>query len=153
VGFDPSGSSSGGTCAEPLSIACGGQVSGDTTGRVNNFSTYPCSVWDESGPELIYTFALQAGSYYTVTATLSNMTADVDVFLLASDGCIGGQCLDSNAFGDSQASATNVPPGNYYVVVDGFSGQAGTFTLDLACTPSGNTGPFQIFLPLMLKNH
>jgi hypothetical protein len=102
----------------------------------------------ETGPELVYAFTLAGGSDYVVTATLSDLTADLDVFLLASGGCEDGVCLDPNAYGDFQASAANVPPGTYLVVVDGYQSGGGSFTLDLTCASI-----YRVFLPLTLRNH
>ena len=125
-----------GTCADPLPILCGQQLTGDTSGRANNLSTYSCSPWDESGPETIYTFTLAAGNNYTVSAQLSELSVDLDVFLLAAGGCDAGQCLTTDSFGSSTATAGNVAPGTYYVAVDGYQGVAGTYTLSLTCTPA-----------------
>jgi len=129
--FDP------GTCANPLPIACGWQVSGDTTGHANNLSSYNCSVWTESGPEDIYAFTLVPGTSYDVTARLNSLVAqvDLDVFLLAPGGCDAGQCLAPGSFGTIDVTARDVPPGRYFLVVDGWEGAAGPYTLDLTCTP------------------
>ncbi|MBN1659658.1 MAG: pre-peptidase C-terminal domain-containing protein [Anaerolineae bacterium] len=144
---------SGGTCTTPLPIACGSQVSGDTSGYANNHDAYQCSSWNQTGPEIIYNFTLAAGSHYTVTATLDNLFTDQDVFLLAAGGCDAGQCLADSSYGDSRAVAENVPPGTYYVAVDGCDGAAGTFTLDLVCTPSSSGASYFVYLPLATKNH
>ena len=129
---------SSGTCAAPLPIACGQQVNGDTSGKANNHSSYTCSNWDESGPEDIYSFTLAAGSNYDVTAQISNMAVDLDVFLLSD--CNASQCLTADSFGTDTATASNVPPGTYYVAVDGYQGVASSYTLDLTCMPVGGGG-------------
>lgn len=126
-----------GICANPLTIACGQQLNGDTSSYANNHDNwYDCSAWDESGPEAIYTFTLTAGSNYTVTATLSNLSADLDVFLLSD--CDNEQCLVAgSSYGDNMATVSNIGPGTYYAVVDGYNGAAGSYTLSLACTAAG----------------
>jgi hypothetical protein len=86
---------------------------------------------------VIYAFTLTAGSNYSVTAELVNMSADLDIFLLASGGCDAGQCLDAGSYGDARAVAGNVPPGTYYAAVDGYQGATGAFELQLNCTPTG----------------
>ncbi|MGD2179140.1 MAG: hypothetical protein PVG71_15115, partial [Anaerolineae bacterium] len=136
-GFWPGGGDApvgDGTCANPLPLACGQQLDGNTSGRASNLSSYTCSAWDESGPETIYAFALAAGSNYTVAAQLSNMTVDLDVFLLSD--CDAGQCLASDSYGSDTAMAGNVAPGTYYVAVDGYQGVAGSYALNLTCTPA-----------------
>jgi hypothetical protein len=131
-----------GTCASPLSLSCGEMVSGDTSSFTNNISTYGCqSGWDESGPEAIYGFTLGGGGTYEVTAQLSAMSADLDVFLLAAGGCETGQCLTSTSSGDTTATASGVPAGTYYVAVDGYNGASGSYNLRLTCTSSSGNSP------------
>ena len=68
-----------GTCADPLPIACGWTVRGDTTGGANHISTYCGLPRDETGPEHIYEFTLPAGTRYDVTARLIKPSANLDV--------------------------------------------------------------------------
>jgi hypothetical protein len=134
--------SGSGTCASPLSLGCGEMVSGDTSGFTNNISTYGCqSDWNESGPEVIYGFTLGGGGTYEVTAQLSGMSADLDVFLLAAGGCETGQCLTGTSSGDTTATASSVPAGTYYVAVDGYEGASGSYDLSLTCTSSSGNSP------------
>ena len=84
--------------------------------------------WSESGPERVH--AIIVTSPTTLIASLSNLGGnDLDVFILTS--CSSGSCL---AFGDNTASA-NVGPGTYYIVVDGYQGAVGSYTLTLGKTP------------------
>jgi hypothetical protein len=140
----PKGSDDG-TCASPLPIACGEQDSRSNSGYNSNHDAYSCIGWDESGPEVIYSFTLASGSSYTVTAQISNFSADLDVFLLASGGCNAGTCLADDSFHDDTAVARDVPPGTYYIAVDGYQGAMGSYTLDLTCdsVPLSNNPPNQ----------
>ena len=67
---------------------------------------------------------------------------DLDLFLL--DGPAPTDCLYA---GDSSIDNALAPEGDYYLVVDGYQGSAGSYTLDVSCTirklPVG-------YLPLML---
>lgn len=137
-----------GVCAEPILIKEGEQATGDTSSFEDNINAYSCSVWDESGPEVLYGFILPTGSLYNVTVSLSNMTTDLDVFILSSSGCGNpGQCLAADSYGNEGAEARLVPPGSYYIAVDGFSGASGNYALDLTVTmiPNG------IYLPKVLR--
>jgi CSLREA domain-containing protein len=136
-----------GTCANPLPIACGQQVSGDTSAYANNHDGYTCG-WDATGPEVIYGFTLPAGSSYNVTAELLSFPSgqDLDLYLLAAGGCDAGQCLQPDSCGDVEATARSVPPGTYYVSVDGYGGASGTFDLRLTCTAVR-----RMFLPLVTR--
>ncbi len=139
-----------GVCDEPLHISDGQQVDGDTSTYNDNISGYNCSPWNESGPETLYAFTLPAGDFYTVTAALSNHgSVDLDVFILSSTGCGNpGQCLAVDSFGDETAMAGPVPPGTYYIAVDGFNGVSGTYSIDL--TVESGAGE-KIYMPLVLK--
>jgi hypothetical protein len=127
-----------GTCANPLPLACGQQVGGNTIGRAGNIPGYTCSGWNGSGPESIYAFTLGSGGTYTVTAGIGGMEVDLDVFLL--DDCGTGQCLTPDSYGNFAATASDVVPGTYTIAVDGYYGVAGAYTLTLACTPAGTCG-------------
>jgi hypothetical protein len=131
-------------------ISCGQSVDGHTSGFTHNTTYYSCSSWEESGPEAVYAYTLAPGYTYAVTATLSNLTADLDVFLLTSTGCDSAQCVDTGSYGNSSASASPLYPGTYYVAVDGYLGAESPFTLDLTCTQEGS---LDVFLPLVLRNY
>ena len=140
-----------GTCAGPLHIGCGQTVNGDTSvSFANNIGSYSCSGWNESGPETIYAFTLAAGDLYTVTAEISNMTEDLDVFLLSSGGCASAQCLGDNSYGNTIATIGPVVPGTYYVAVDGYNGVSDSYTLQLTCTDGAGE---KVYTPLVLRDY
>jgi hypothetical protein len=124
------------SCAGAQPIYCGEPVNGSTVGGVNNVTTYGCNSWNESGPEKV--FILQTTEPGTITASLSNLTADLDVIIL--DACSETNCL---AEGNNVASIPNASPGMYIIVVDGYFGVAGNFTLTVTCNghcfSTGNT--------------
>ncbi|MCB0517397.1 MAG: T9SS type A sorting domain-containing protein [Lewinellaceae bacterium] len=114
-------------CATAQNIYCGVPVNGTTIGGVNNVTTYGCNSWVQSGPEKVY--ILQTTETTTITATLSNLTADLDVIIL--DACSESNCL---AEGNNSATVANATPGMYFIVVDGFNGAKGDFTLSVNCS-------------------
>lgn len=113
-------------CALAQPIFCGQSVSANTNGAASNVSTYSCVGWNESGPERAYRLVTTEPG--VITATLSGMAVDLDVFIL--DDCSEKSCLAS---GNVSASTGTLPPGVYYIVVDGFLGAAGAFTLSVDC--------------------
>jgi hypothetical protein len=136
-----------GTCSIPQSITCGQQVSGSNVGQASHHGFYSCSVWNESGPDVIYSLNLPAAlSPYTVTATLGGLSADLDVFILSPGECGAGECATVGSYGNLVATATNVTGGTYYVAVDGFNGAVSSYTLSVECDLE------QVYLPLALKN-
>ena len=121
-------------CGSATPIYCGTPVNGTTIGAVNNVTTYGCISWNESGPEKVY--MLQTTEPGSITATLSNLTADLDVIIL--DACSESNCL---AEGNNSATVVNASPGMYFIVVDGYGGAAGNFTLTVNCNgPCFTTG-------------
>ncbi|MCP4871000.1 MAG: hypothetical protein GY898_20025 [Proteobacteria bacterium] len=122
----------GGTCAPTEEATCGWSVSATTADATNAIDSYPCSSWDATGPEVAYTFVpTESGS---VTAAMSDIQAgqDLDLYILVDEGagCDSNTCY---AYGNMDATFDVVAGETYYLVVDGYYGAAGTFSLDLTC--------------------
>ncbi|RMG66981.1 MAG: hypothetical protein D6722_14005, partial [Bacteroidetes bacterium] len=114
------------SCQNPVPLACGDVYSGTTSGASSGASAYSCSNWNENGPEVVHTVTLAFPA--EITATLSNLSVDLDVFIL--DACSAQSCV---AYGDTSATLTNAQPGTYYIVVDGYNGASGDYTLTISC--------------------
>ena len=159
----------------PLAV-CGSIIQADThTGR-NNVSRYGCQpAWDESGPELVYRVELRRAQ--VLSAVLITATVDLDLFLLTS--AFPDSCLAS---GDNYLSHS-VPPGVYFLAVDGYQDATGGFQMRLECpyepqatatptstpsptasptttltpgptfTPTATSPPQLRFLPLVLRTY
>ena len=123
------GSTNNLNCTNAINIGCGQSLSGTTVGANSNVSLYSCTTWEESGSEKVYKITTTGTN--DITATLTNMSNDLDVFILSN--CSSNSCL---ANGDVTATYNNAPQGTYYIIVDGFSGNSGSYTLTLNCTPS-----------------
>jgi hypothetical protein len=111
-------------------VSCGESVTGNTSGSIDDLNNYSCIGWNESGPDYVY--QIMIGSTIDVTATLSNLGADLDVFILGDDG---GQAKADNCleYGDLSAKHRDAPPGTYHIVVDGYDGAQGAYTLTVTC--------------------
>ncbi|MDD3875086.1 MAG: T9SS type A sorting domain-containing protein [Bacteroidales bacterium] len=124
---------SGLVCTSAVNLTCGQTYNGTTVGGASNVTTYSCQSWSESGPEKVHKIVTTTTG--TITATLSNLGSnDLDVFIVNS--CSESACVAS---GDLTASYPNAPAGTYYIVVDGYNGVSGTYTLNVTC--SGGTTP------------
>lgn len=143
-----------GSCTAPQTIFCGQTVQGTTAGLPSHLINYDCEPFtDESGPERLYLLALgEAFAPYDLTVRLTNIQSnqDLDLFLLSAEGCRAGECatLDSssiNELADEEIALTGLPGGSYYIAVDGFAGDAGSYTLSVEC------GYQAVFLPLLKK--
>jgi hypothetical protein len=113
-------------CAGAISIACPATVQGSNVGATNGATSYSCVSWNESGGEVIYAITLSIQS--SITATLSGLSADLDLFLVSS--CSASSCV---AYGDNSFTSAYLMPGTYYLVVDGYNGASGSFTLAVTC--------------------
>lgn len=118
-------------CASAVDLnTSGGSYSGTTVGGSSAVAVYGCNNWNESGPEKVHKITTTTKG--TITASLSNLSADLDVFILnacnPTSGCV--------AAADSSASYANAPAGTYYIVVDGHNGASGSYQLTVTAATS-----------------
>jgi hypothetical protein len=105
-------------------------IDGTTTSASSLVDAYACQPWQETGPEFVV--ALEVTEAVYLYARVFSV-ADLDLFLL--DSCDSDACLASHALEFSvQLSARPEP---YYLVVDGYLGDAGDFSLTLSASASG----------------
>lgn len=126
----------GSSCEIPIPLRCGDRLNHSTLvqGRPDAWSTYGCTARWMSGRESLYAF--QADSARTVTVRLKNATADL--MLLPMRTCAMMSC--ANTPGSSQ-SFTVEAGSTHYLVVDGYDGAEGSYTLEVDCTNSTDAGP------------
>ncbi|MFC2172441.1 hypothetical protein ACFLU6_07390 [Acidobacteriota bacterium] len=117
-------------CVVDGNVSCNISVNGDTTGNSSRFDAYSCMARDESGPDHIYQFTAEEDGFHQIR--LSNLNADLDLFVLSAlDDCSGDTCI---TYGDTEAFIDVAVPGTtYYIVVDGYNGAQGTYTLEVDC--------------------
>jgi len=124
-------------CWTALPIRCGDRLNDSTVtqGRANQWSAYGRTARLESGRETVYAFA-SAGTC-TVTANLRNLTTDLDLLLLSACDPVTGNVMASATPLQLQSVETvqwtNLPDQTHYLVVDGYSGAEGSYTLELDC--------------------
>jgi len=126
-----------GLCAADWQLSCGATDSWNTLygGATDEVDSYSCVGWNESGPEYAYTFVATASSQ--VTLTLSGTSADLDLFLLAEagGGCEQNGCI---AYGDQSITFPAIAGALYYVVVDGYAGAQGPYSIAVECGGCGD---------------
>jgi hypothetical protein len=123
-------------------------VDDNTAGGPSNLPGYSClPAWNEDGPEHIY--RLEVAQELEFWAGLSNLGADLDLFLLAGcdgAGCQPGACDTDNCLVSANMEFTALlAPGTYFLVVDTWgsgSPSGGAYTLRMdgrwRGVPSGN---------------
>ena len=140
AGLDGSADAEPARDGSALAIHCGEIRMHDTTveGRPDTFRGYGCTQRFESGRETIYTF--RAPVACRVTATLSNLSTDLDLFALraadpltcekVSSTPLDLQTIEQITF-DAAAGSTR------FLVVDGYAKSTGSYTLELSCACDG----------------
>ena len=113
------------SCTAAVAIGCQQSISGSTVGQAPRADFYRCAQQLYSGPEAVYTFTQSVTQ--TASFVLSSPNPDLDLILLSS--CNEGDCQE---IGDTSISK-ELPPGTYFIVVDGKNGAAGDYTLSAIC--------------------
>jgi PKD repeat protein len=110
-------------CTNAVNISFGLPYNGNTNSGQSNVNKYNCKTWSENGPEVVHTITTKSTG--TIHAELSNLSINLDIFLLSS--CKENSCIlaDNNSI-----TYENAPAGTYYIVVDGYF--AGNYTLTVS---------------------
>lgn len=117
------------SCSDAVAV-CGGTISTSTMGKGESISSYQGVAWAETGPEMVYAITVPAGASQIVRVEEVQADIEADYFILGS--CADG--TDLKDYGDKSAGLC-LPPGTYFIVVDGRDGAAGTVTFDVKCGP------------------
>lgn len=121
-------------CSNTIPLSCGVTYSGSASSAPSMVGSYGCNSWTESGPERIHSIIPSANG--TITATLSNFTGDLDIYILGS--CDPDDCLGT--VGSSSATFTGAVAGQtYYVVVDADDGSGSAYDIVINCPSSSST--------------
>ncbi len=123
---DYNGGSAGLDCDAAIDLTAHVPYNGTTAGAMSRVDEYGCvPSWDESGPEVVHRITTTSDG--NVTAALSNLNGvDLDVFILSA---CDAQNPDSCLVYDDNTASSYAPAGTYFVVVDGFMGASGSYTL------------------------
>lgn len=122
------------SCENTIPLSCGVTYSGSSSTEESKVSTYGCNTWTETGPERVHSIIPSANG--TITATLSNFTGDLDVYILGS--CDPSDCLGTVS--SNSATYTGAIAGQlYYIVVDADDGSGSAYDLVVTCPVSSST--------------
>jgi len=123
-------------CAAAIPLACGDRFNHSTLteGRENTWSLYSSTQRAESGRETLYAFSNPVGC--VVTVRLSNLHTDLDLLLAPRCDSISSSTASSTPLDLQTDEILNwVSRGDelWYVVVDGYAGAEGSYTLEVMC--------------------
>ncbi|MBU0765425.1 MAG: T9SS type A sorting domain-containing protein [Bacteroidetes bacterium] len=118
-------------CNNPVWLTCGELFAGTSSAAPSFVSSYGCNSWTETGPERVHAVIPPADG--AVTATLSDYSGDLDVYILAScdpDDCVGTVTSEQAVYQDAVAGHT------YYIIVDADDGSGSAYNLVVTCPES-----------------
>ncbi|RJO63787.1 MAG: hypothetical protein C4523_19460 [Myxococcales bacterium] len=123
-------------CADALALECGDRLAHSTVvqGRPNEWFGYGCSARAESGRETIYAF--QTDEDCQVEVRLTNLVADIDLFLLSDCNPFTCEDFSSTPLGiqDVETVSFETEAGQRrFVVVDGYAEDEGDYTIEVDC--------------------
>jgi hypothetical protein len=128
------------TCKPEKFLKCGVEISDST---INEKSTkiiekYSCNDFSYQGAELAYSFAAQYDGIIKVSLPFEQGTAKGDILILKDNktGCDPAQCI---AFGLKEVSFKAEQNNIYFIVIDGYDGWEGDFTIRVECFPFKET--------------
>ncbi|MCH2225927.1 MAG: hypothetical protein MK066_14250, partial [Crocinitomicaceae bacterium] len=124
-------------CSNAIALSCGVVYSGIASTSISNVGTYGCNSWTETGPERVHTITPTSSGI--ITATISNFSGDLDVYILGSCDpldCLGTVSSSSATFSNAVAGQT------YYIVVDSDDGSGSSYDILIDCP----VGPEDVFL-------
>ncbi|MCT4580311.1 MAG: N-acetylmuramoyl-L-alanine amidase [Flavobacteriales bacterium] len=130
-------------CSNAVPLTCGVTYSGSSSNAVSNIYTYGCNSWTETGPERVHTITPTTSG--TLTASISNFTGDLDVYILGS--CDPSDCLGT-VTGAAATYANAVAGQTYYIVVDADDGSGSSYDLVVNCPPAVNNLDCSNAIPL-----
>ena len=123
-------------CDVAGSLSCGDAIDGsnDQSGSTNSHSYYGCSEWSYTGSEYAWSFSTNLDE--TVDLSLTGISDDLDLYVLASDACDGSDCLaysDNSNDSDESISFTALAGTEYVVLLDGWESATSNFHLEVDC--------------------
>jgi hypothetical protein len=133
------------TCLPAESLLCGSTdtYSNDGAGSTDRMDNYLCVGWNESGPE--YTYSFSTAKPRRVVVTQSNHSLDLFVLDGVSGNCNRFNCI--MGAGEGIPLEFNAVPGNpYNIVVEGYYGATGSYTINVQCSDL-----LSLFLPVISK--
>ncbi|MEM9835307.1 MAG: T9SS type A sorting domain-containing protein [Bacteroidota bacterium] len=122
-------------CGDVQTLSCGVPYNGSNINGNDDVSVYTRGSQlnvENNGPEIVHSFTTDEAG--TVTIDLTNLSANLELFLLSS--CDRGSCLQfsQNPGTNNEQIVRSLQPGTYYVVVDGYNGSISDYTLTVDCS-------------------
>ncbi len=124
-------------CSMAINLPCGSSIAGTTIGALPD-TGLPVCVAGIQAPGIWYTFVGDGSNAIIATCSQSNYDTQLNAYqgTCTSLTCVTG--IDDFCYTSSLISFPTTVGTNYYILVQGWGGQQGTFTLTRSCY----SGPF-----------
>jgi hypothetical protein len=128
----------GDTCADAFLISASGTFTGNTQTAADNYrDSNACTGYRSSGPDVVYRVALQAGDRIAASLQPGTPSWDASLYLVTSCANVAQSCVTGEDNGNpEQIDYTTASGGDFFLIVDGFAGAGGAFTLTVTLTPA-----------------
>ncbi len=132
-GFTPPPPPAGDTCETAVALPCGAfNVTGTTVGSANNYDPLSggCTGYSATGPDVVYYTDLAVGGVFSVTMSTGGVWDD-SIYLVTDCANVAGSCVagDDQYPDMSTFTYTATTAGRYYLIVDGYGGASGSYTI------------------------
>ena len=125
------GGGGGGTCDAPVELPLGGTARGSTIGGEDQVMPACVNPGDSAAPDAVYQVTIEQRG-----ALRAELTTQFDGVLSLLSECVGDPsaaiaCNDDLVEGDTSRSGieATLEPGTYFLVVDGYANEAGSYSL------------------------
>lgn len=127
----------GDQCSSAFLVTASGTFTGDTRTAVNDYSqSNSCTGFASSGPDIVYRVPLSVGDRLRATLQPST-TWDASLYLVTSCSDIAQSCVAGQDNGNPEVvDYTSAQAGDYFLIVDGYGGAAGAYTLTIELNPA-----------------
>ena len=120
-------------CTDAITLVCGDVVTGTTIGAIDDIA--PACGPGLTAPGVWYTLVGDGSNTFISTCTGTTWDTKINVYSGDCNNlvCVGGN--DDFCALQSQVSFVAQIGVNYYILVNGYNGATGDFTIDVVCTP------------------
>lgn len=124
----------GDTCADAFQVTANGTYVGNSLTANDDYSaSNACTGFSSSGPDVVYQVSLQAGDRLQASLAPANgQSWDTTIYLVTGCSDIAQSCVAGQDNGNpEEIDYTAASGGTFFLIVDGFAGQGGSYTLDI----------------------
>lgn len=124
----------GDSCAAPIPVSASASFVGNTLFGVDDYSaSNSCTGNASTGPDVVYSVSLQSGQTLNALLVPGPTIWDASIYLVTDCDAVSSTCVAGQDNGNPAEQLGFVAPatGDYYLIVDGFAGAGGPYSLSI----------------------